>query len=162
MRVLFSRRRTQSRLLLVLATTLSLGATCEQRPPAVPPPPGASPTPHPSASPTPEPEDPLAVAPAAEPLILAAWAEPASLPPGGGQAQLLVRVQKKGARPYPGVEVRFGASAGTLYSTGKVLQTDPRGMTRDRLTTKQTARVTVNAGGTRYSFRVPVSEPEPQ
>jgi hypothetical protein len=39
--------------------------------------------------------------------------------------------------------------------------TDERGMTRDRLTTRRTATITMNAGGTRYRFQVPVGEPLP-
>jgi hypothetical protein len=93
-----------------------------------------------------------------EPIVVAAWAEPRELPPGGGQAQVLVRVQKPGGRRFPGVEVRLRVSHGSLYSKGRVLVTDARGMTRDRLTTRKTAVITLNAGGTRYRFRVPVAE----
>jgi hypothetical protein len=93
--------------------------------------------------------------------VVAAWAEPKHLPPGGGQAQIMVRIQKRGGRRYPGVEVRLVASEGTLYSKGKVLVTDSQGMTRDRLTTRRTATITLNAGGTRYRFQVPVGEPSP-
>ena len=93
-----------------------------------------------------------------EPIIVAAWAEPKALPPGGGQTQLLVRVQKKGGAAYPGVEVRFRTSTGVLYSKGAILPTDESGRTRDRLTIRETAIITLNAGGTRYRFRVPVGE----
>jgi hypothetical protein len=96
-----------------------------------------------------------------DPIVVAAWAEPKHLPLGGGQAQILVRIQKQGGRRYPGVEVRLVASEGTLYSKGKVLVTDSQGMTRDRLTTRRTATITLNAGGTRYRFQVPVGEPSP-
>jgi hypothetical protein len=89
-------------------------------------------------------------------VIVAAWAEPSNLPAGGGQAQILVRAQKRGGAPYPGVEVRLGTSVGALYSAGRTLVTDGRGMTRDRLTAHRTAEVTLNAGGTRYRFTVPV------
>ena len=58
--------------------------------------------------------------------------------------------------PFPGVEVSLSASDGTLFSAGHILMTDGRGMTRDRLTTRQTATVILNAGGTRYTFLVPV------
>jgi hypothetical protein len=58
------------------------------------------------------------------------------------------------------VEVRFKTSAGSLYSRGRILVTDKGGLTRDRVTLKQTATITLNAGGTRYTFRVPVGEPE--
>ena len=104
-------------------------------------------------------EDPqLVVKKVTEQIVVAAWAEPKSLPEGGGQAQLLVRVQKRGGAAYPGVEVRFKTSTGSLYSGGKVLTTDKLGLTRDRLTAKKTATITLNAGGTRYTFQVPVGE----
>jgi hypothetical protein len=115
-------------------------------------------TPEPPTPPTP---DPLAVTPAAEEVIVAAWAEPRHLPAGGGQVQLLVRAQKRGGKPFPGVEVRLATSNGTLYSAGKVLTTDGRGMTRDRLTARKTAEITLNAGGTRYRFVVPVLPSNP-
>lgn len=104
-------------------------------------------------------DDPqLVVKKVEEPIVVAAWAEPKTLPEGGGQSQLLVRVQKRGGAPFPGVEVRFKASTGSLYSGGRVLTTDSLGLTRDRITTKKTATVTLNAGGTRYTFQVPVGE----
>jgi hypothetical protein len=56
------------------------------------------------------------------------------------------------------VEVRFKASTGSLFSGGKILLTDTMGLTRDRITAKKTATVTLNAGGTRYTFQVPVGE----
>jgi len=103
-----------------------------------------------------EPE--LVVKKVKEEIVVAAWAEPKALPEGGGQAQLLVRVQKRGGAPFPGVEVRFKTGAGSLYSGGKILVTDRAGLTRDRVTTKKTATITLNAGGTRYTFQVPVGE----
>ena len=119
-------------------------------------PPQATPTP---SAEVPKGEDPqLVVKKVEEPIVVAAWAEPKALPEGGGQSQLLVRVQKRGGAPFPGVEVRFKASTGSLYSGGKVLVTDTLGLTRDRITTKKTATVTLNAGGTRYTFQVPVGE----
>jgi hypothetical protein len=123
---------------------------------------GEPPAPEPPPPPPPEPdkrEDPeLVVKKVREEIVVAAWAEPKALPEGGGQAQLLVRVQKRGGAPFPGVEVRFKASTGRLYSGGRVLVTDALGLTRDRLTTKDTASVTLNAGGTRYTFKIPVGE----
>jgi len=101
-------------------------------------------------------QEPAPVEVVAEPIVVAAWAEPSSLPEGGGQTQLLVRVQKKGGTPFPGVQVRLAASTGTLFSAGRVLVTDGRGMTRDRLTTRRSARVVLNAGGTHYRFDVRV------
>jgi len=103
-------------------------------------------------------EDTLVVKKVQEELVVAAWAEPSHLAFGGGDAQVLVRVQRRGGAPFAGVEVRLHASLGSLFSNGHILITDERGMTRDRLTTHKTATVTLNAGGTRYSFKVPVAD----
>jgi hypothetical protein len=103
-------------------------------------------------------EEALTVKKVEEEIVLAVWAEPARLPEGGGQTQILVRVQKRGGKPFPDVEVRLRAASGSLYSGGRVLVTDARGMTRDRLTARKDATITLNAGGTRYRFRVPVGE----
>jgi hypothetical protein len=101
----------------------------------------------------------LPVDKAPEDVIVAAWAEPSRLPPAGGQTQILVRLQKRGGVPFAGVQVRLRTSAGSLYSGGKVLVTDSAGRTRDRLTTRSSAHITLNAGGTVYRFRVPVTAP---
>jgi len=114
----------------------------------------------PGAPDTPDAPEPLPVKKVPEELVVAAWSEPAKLPPAGGQTQILVRVQKRGGAPYAGVEVRLSVSGGSLYSGGKILLTDGRGMTRDRLTAHRAARITLNAGGTRYSFQVPLTEPK--
>jgi hypothetical protein len=135
----------------VACATLDRGAP----PPPPPPPPGQALAPEP---PVPPEDEPLPVKAVEEPIVVAAWAEPRQLPPGGGQAQILVRIQRVGGRRFPGVEVRLRASPGTLFSDGRVLVTDAQGMTRDRLTTRKTAVVTLNAGGTRYRFQVPVAE----
>ena len=145
---------------LIPALGLALAACSVVRKPEVAgaPPAPAEGTPTPTAE-GPKAEDPLLVVKkVGEPIVVAAWAEPKVLPEGGGQSQLLVRVQKRGGAPFPGVEVRFKASTGTLYSGGKVLTTDSLGLTRDRITTRKTATVTLNAGGTRYTFQVPVGE----
>ncbi len=97
-----------------------------------------------------------------EEIIVAAWAEPAKLPESGGQSQILVRVQKRGGARFPDVEVRLRTSTGALYSSGRILVTDRQGMTRDRLTTRTSATITLNAGGTRYRFQVPVGEEAPE
>jgi hypothetical protein len=102
------------------------------------------------------PPPPLPVKKASEEVVVAAWAEPARLPPRGGQTQILVRLQRRGGAPFEGVEVRLTAAGGQLYSGGKVLISDPSGKTRDRLTARQTAFITLNAGGTVYRFKVPV------
>jgi hypothetical protein len=110
----------------------------------------------------PSPTTPLPVRKAAEDVVVAAWAEPRRLPPGGGQSQIIVRLRKRGGAPYEGVEVRLQAASGTLFSGGKVLLTDTAGQTRDRLTTRRSTEITLNAGGTVYRFRVPVGPaPEP-
>ncbi len=115
----------------------------------------------PEAPPAPPPApDPLPVKKVQEEIIVAAWAEPAQLPRGGGQAQILIRVQKRGGARFPGVEVRLASSTGTLYSGGRILVTDAQGLTRDRLTTRKTTTITLNAGGTRYSFHVNVNDGE--
>ena len=119
--------------------------------------PSGGPPPTPAAPDSPPP--PLPVDKAPEDVIVAAWAEPSRLPPAGGQTQILVRLQKRGGVPFPGVQVRLRTSAGSLYSGGKVLVTDSAGQTRDRLTTRSSAHITLNAGGTVYRFRVPVTAP---
>ena len=153
----FPLRGPRRRLLGVLLCA-ALSASCASRhyePPPPPPPPGQALTPEPA---TPADDEPLPVKVVEEPIVVAAWAEPRQLPAGGGQVQILVRIQKRGGRRFPGVEVRLRASPGSLYSGGGVLVTDAQGMTRDRLTTRKTAVVTLNAGGTRYRFQVPVAE----
>ncbi len=151
------------RLLLAGLAGLLLLGSCEtmghkpEPPPPPPPPPGE---PLPPEPPPPRAEEPLPVKRVEEPIVVAAWAEPRELPRGGGQAQILVRIQKPGGKRFPGVEVRLRATPGSRYSSGRVLVTDAEGMTRDRLTTHQTAIITLNAGGTRYRFRVPVAGSE--
>jgi hypothetical protein len=54
------------------------------------------------------------------------------------------------------VDVRVETTQGRLYSQGQILTTDQSGRTRDRITTHRTARIEINAGGTRYSILVPV------
>ena len=145
---------------LLLCAFASGGCTTlsKKEPPLPPPPPPGTPL-------TPEPQEPdaepLPVTPVQEPIVVAAWAEPKELPPGGGQAQIMVRIQRRGGKRFPGVEVRLRSSTGALFSSGKVLVTDGSGMTRDRLTTKKTTTITLNAGGTRYRFQLPVGGIEP-
>jgi hypothetical protein len=138
----------------VVCLSLAACRSAAPRPPAVVA--EASPEPSPAPTPPPPPDDALTVKQADEEVVVAAWSEPRTLPSGGGQAQILIRAQKRGGAPFPGVEVRLRSSVGSLYSAGKVLVTDSRGMTRDRLTANKTAQVTLNAGGTRYRFDVPV------
>lgn len=100
--------------------------------------------------------EPLPVQKAPGEVVVAAWAEPKHLPPRGGQAQIVVRAQRRGGKPFEGVEVRIRTSVGTLFSQGKVLVTDANGRTRDRLTARRGATITVNAGGAVYRFEVPL------
>jgi len=93
---------------------------------------------------------------APEEVVVAAWSEPKRLPPRGGQSQIVVRAQRRGGKPFEGVEVRVRTSTGTLYSQGRVLMTDASGRTRDRLTARRGATITVNAGGAVYRFEVPL------
>ena len=146
-----------SRRLVFTAAALAVAAgSCRALPPRGEPPPPAPPAPE---SPPPPPPRPREVKSVRQEIVVAAWSEPKVLPPGGGQAHILVRVQKRGGAPLPGVEVRLEASHGALYSRGRILRTAANGMTRDRLTTRRSAEVTLNAGGTRYRFQVPV-QPE--
>jgi|RhiMetdeSRZDD1v2_1073273.scaffolds.fasta_scaffold265862_1 hypothetical protein len=154
-------RRPRRALLASLAVASVLALGCESaptRPPVTSAPPtepsrrGAPLTPAPPEHESPE----LKVAPAAEEVVVSAWAEPSHLPPGGGMVQVLVRATYRGGAPFPGVEVRLWASNGTLFSQGRVLVTDSGGMTRDRLTANRTAELVMNAGGTRYRIVVPV------
>jgi hypothetical protein len=144
--------RTTILLLAAALTCAGAGCSVVRRGPS-----GAPPPPEAAAADTPPP--PLPVDKAPEDVIVAAWAEPSLLPSAGGQAQILVRLQKRGGLPFPGVQVRLRTSAGNLYSDGKVLVTDSAGRTRDRLTTRRSAHITLNAGGTVYRFRVPVAAP---
>jgi hypothetical protein len=131
-----------TRILLATALALAVGCGSAHR--------GPRPT-EPRPAPEPAPVKKVDVE-----IVVAAWAEPSHLLYGGGDAQILVRVQKRGGAPFPDVEVSLSSSDGTLFSSGHILSTDARGMTRDRLTTRRTTTVTLNAGGTRYSFLVPV------
>ena len=151
---------------LALAATVAACRSASPRPPAAGTPPPTTTTtpavpPDVPPPPPPNPEDPLAVTLVTEPFTVAAWAEPAKLPPLGGQCQIIVRVMKRGGTPLPGVEVRLSASKGTLYSAGRILITDASGKTRDRLTARAGSTIILNAGGTRYRFEVPLADPLP-
>jgi hypothetical protein len=139
---------------LVLALGLILTVACRSAP-ARPPVSGEPPS-APASAPDATSNEGLEVARAPEEVVVTAWAEPSHLPPGGGVVQILVRAQKRGGAPFPGVEVRLKTSTGSLFSADRVLLTDRNGMTRDRLTARKTAEITMNAGGTRHRFLVPV------
>src|SRR5262245_38578261 len=87
-------------LLLALSGLSCRVLTPEGEPP--PPPSGES------AESQSTPVEPLPVKKVDEEIVIAAWAEPARLPAQGEQAQLLVRVQKRGGARFPGVEVSLG------------------------------------------------------
>jgi hypothetical protein len=94
-------------------------------------------------------------------IVIAAWTEPRQLPRGGGQVQVLVRVQRVGGGAYPGVQVRMSTNAGKLFSAGGPLVTDAQGMTRDRLTSRRPASIVVQIGDTRYRFKVAMASAAP-
>lgn len=153
-----------ARALAMLAVGITFVACHAQ--PSHRPPRGPAPTPTPTpAAPPPraEParpdEAPTAGTPknARDPLFTA-WSEPRTLGPGGGQAQILVRVKTRAGSPYVGVQVQLKASEGSLFSKGRILKTDGRGMVRDRLTTTKTSTITINAGGTTQKLWVAVGD----
>ena len=111
----------------------------------------------PEAPPTPAPTPLPKVTRASEPVTARAWAEPRQLPPAGGQTQILVLARKRNGDPFEGVEVQVQTSEGTLFSASKILTTDAAGRTRDRLTTKRSAVVTVNVGGAIHKVEVAVA-----
>jgi hypothetical protein len=133
-------------LLTVTAPACGLFRESPPRPPSAP-----------EASPTPEPTPLPPVAKAAEPVVVRAWAEPRQLPPAGGQTQILVLARKKNGDPFEGVEVRVTTSEGTLFSASRILTTDATGRTRDRLTTRRPATVTVNVGGAIHTIEIAVA-----
>lgn len=149
--------RTLARTAL-LAGALGLALACRSAGPvAAPPPPPPVLTPVPAATPIPAPTPLPKVRRAPEEVVVAAWSEPPRLGEGGGQAHILVRLQKRSGKPFAGVDVQLTTSQGALYSQGRLLTSNANGMTRDMLTTHHTATVTVNAGGTRYRFKVAVA-----
>jgi hypothetical protein len=111
----------------------------------------------PEAPPTPAPTPLPTVTRAAEPVVLRAWAEPRQLPPAGGQTQIIVLARKRNGDPFPGVEVQVRTTEGSLFSASRILTTDASGRTRDRLTTRRPATVTVNAGGSIHTLEVAVA-----
>ena len=92
--------------------------------------------------------------------MVAAWSEPKELPPGGGQAQILVRAQKRGGAPFPGVEVRLNVSGGTCSRGERSWSPTPPAVRATGSPRAKVSLVTVNAGGTVYRFRVPLRTPE--
>jgi len=111
----------------------------------------------PEAPPTPQPTPLPPVARAAERVVVRVWAEPRQLPPAGGQTQILVLARKRNGDPFEGVEVQVQSSEGTVFSAGRILATDAAGRTRDRLTTRRSATVTVNVGGAIQTIEVAVA-----
>ena len=113
--------------------------------------------PPPQGPPTPEPTPLPSVARAPAPVVARAWAEPRQLPPAGGQTQIIVLARKRNGDPFEGVEVQVRTSEGTLFSASRILTTDAAGRTRDRLTTRRSALVTVNVGGAIHKIEVAVA-----
>ena len=127
----------RSSIVAVLLLCAFAGGACttfKKEPPLPPPPPPGTPlTPEPQE---PADEEPLPVKKVLEQIVVAAWAEPKGLPPGGGQAQILVRVQKRGGRLSRESRCAWQLE-GALFSRGKVLVTDGSGRTRDRLNARR-------------------------
>jgi len=111
----------------------------------------------PEGPPTPAPTPLPSVARAPQPVVVRAWAEPRQLPPAGGQTQIIVLARKRSGDPFEGVQVQVRSSEGTLFSASGILTTDAAGRTRDRLTTRRSASVTVNVGGTIQKIEVTVA-----
>jgi hypothetical protein len=135
--------------LLFAACHAQPGPRAPGKPSPAPSRPGAT---KPTPLPSPTPRSSSAAQPGGEPArvsgpLVSAWSEPRTLPPGGGAAQILIRVKKPGGAVWPGVQVKLKASEGALFSNGRVLRTDARGMVRDRLTTTKTSTLTIDAGG---------------
>ena len=138
-------RRAALLSLALLAPACSLFKSDAPRAPEAPAEPEATPLPPVTA--------------AVEPVLLRAWAEPRVLPPAGGQTQIIVLARKRNGDPYEGLEVRFTTTEGTLYSKSRILVTDSDGRTRDRLTTRRSATVTVDVGGNVQEIKVTVGGP---
>ena len=81
-------------------------------------------------------------------------ANPSSLPPAGGRAELAVLVFDTDQNPLPGVRVVFTASTGMLRASAAT--TDGGGMARTVLTTTTTAEVTAAAAGIEATATVAV------
>ena len=135
--------------LLLLLITIPACGLFRDSPPRAPEAPEASPTPEPTPLPP--------VTRAAEPVVVRVWAEPRQLPPAGGQTQILVLARKRNGEPFEGVSVQVQTSEGTLFSASRILTTDATGRTRDRLTTRRPAVVTVNVGGAIHTIEVAVA-----
>ncbi len=163
-------RAAQGAVAVLLVGGLIQGCATTQRPPAVvgpstPAGPEGAPTPEgtplPGATPGAQASPPTELRPLERvegAMTVSVWTEPKHLPPGGGQAQVIVRVLKPSGRPLPGVEVRITSSSGRLFSESRVLTTDARGMARDSLTTSQSATITVEAGGLTQHVQLPIGE----
>lgn len=69
-------------------------------------------------------------------------AEPATLPPGGGTSIISAVVTDDSGKALKGVGIQFSATAGTLQSGGRLIQTNSNGLAADTLNTIQSTNIT--------------------
>jgi PKD repeat protein len=69
-------------------------------------------------------------------------AEPVSLPPGGGTSLISAVVTDDSGKALSNVGVQFSATAGTLQSGGRMIQTNGSGLAADTLNTNQSTDIT--------------------
>jgi PKD repeat protein len=84
-------------------------------------------------------------------------ADPAVLPPGGGQSALSALVIGDNGQPLSGVPVVFSSTAGSLASSGSAVPTDHSGRARDTLTTDRGAVITAIAGTVSSTFEIRIN-----
>jgi adhesin/invasin len=84
-------------------------------------------------------------------------ADPAVLPPGGGQSNLTALVLGDNGQPLSGVPVVFSTTAGSLSSSGAAVPTDSSGRARNTLTTDRTTTVTAAAGERSATFEIRIN-----
>ena len=84
-------------------------------------------------------------------------ADPAVLPPGGGESNLSALVLGDNGQPLSGIPVVFSSTAGTLSSGGAPVTTDSSGRARAVLTTDRTATVTAIAGSMSGTFEIRIN-----
>ena len=83
-------------------------------------------------------------------------ANPASLPPGGGRAQILVDAFDKNGNGLADIPVLLSTDAGTLDSGGNILATNELGRAADWLTTNKEANVKATSGSLSETVKISV------
>jgi PKD repeat protein len=84
-------------------------------------------------------------------------ANPASLPPGGGRAQILVDAFDKNGNGLADIPVLLSTDAGTLDSGGNTLTTNELGRVGDWLTTNKEANVKASSGSLSETVKISVA-----